>query len=276
MRPVAPYGRIRTRVSLSAGLLEELPRTWEKLGDLILLRFPEELRPYQEEVCRAYAEVLGAASVLDVSDGISGPLRRPRTELLWGSRTTTFHKENGVLFKLDPQKVMFSSGNVDERIRMSRICLPGEVVVDLFAGIGYFSVPMAFHGNPERVYACEVNPEAYALLLENVRRNEVPQVSPLLGDCMQVAPEGVADRVVMGYLKSTHRFLPKAIRSLRQGGWVHYHEGCPDARVDRLTGHVEAAAEREGMVVEEWRRRRIKSYAPGVSHWVLDVRVSPG
>ncbi len=56
---------------------------------------------------------------------------------------------------------MFSSGNMNERIRMSNISKPNEVVVDLFAGIGYFTLPIAVYSKPKKIYACEKNPISY-------------------------------------------------------------------------------------------------------------------
>ncbi len=169
---------------------------------------------------------------------------------------------------------MFSSGNIDERVRMSKACQPGEVVVDMFAGIGYFSLPIAVHGRPSRVYACEANPIAFAYLAENIRINEASIVKPLLGDCREVAPEGVADRVILGYLEDTHIFLPKAIRALRSGGWLHYHEACPDGLTERLHRCLGKAAKSEGASISRSTSRRIKSFAPGVSHYVLDALIS--
>ncbi len=110
--------------------------------------------------------------------------------------------------------------------------------------------------------------------MENVRLNEAEVVTPLLGDCREVAPEGVADRIVLGYLRETRLYLPKAVRCLRGEGWIHYHEACPDKVVSRLSGFLDEAARNEGKRVEKETLHRVKSYAPGVSHWVLDALIS--
>ncbi len=274
-RPPTPYEAIQRHAALPSALRPLLPRRWEKVGDVLLLRFPKALRGHQEVVCRAYATVLRVKAVLDVTSGVEGPWRKPRSELLWGESTETIHRENGVLFKLDLQKVMFSSGNVDERVRMAGVAREGEVIVDMFAGIGYFALPMAVRGRARRIYACEVNPVAYGYLVENVRLNGAANVVPLLGDCRDVAPEGMADRVVLGYLRDTHAFLPKALRTLRGRGWVHYHEACPDVWSDRLRRHLREAAASQGWQAQKARLRQVKSYAPGVSHWVVDALMAP-
>jgi tRNA wybutosine-synthesizing protein 2 len=158
---------------------------------------------------------------------------------------------------------------------MAKVCEDGDVVVDMFAGIGYFSLPMAVHSKPEKVYAIEINPVAFGYLEENIRLNEVGHVvDPFLGDCLKMAPEGVATRVVMGYLSGGETYLPKAMRIIGEEGIIHYHENCPnDLLPDRPASTVRDAAEKEGRDVEVMNQRRIKSFAPGVSHVVLEVSV---
>ena len=82
---------------------------------------------------------------------------------------------------------------------MAKLVAPGEVVVDPFAGVGQFTVPIARHAKTTVVHSIELNPTAYNYLYENVRINRVGHlVRPLLGDCERIAPRGVADRVLMG------------------------------------------------------------------------------
>ncbi|MFQ6013634.1 MAG: class I SAM-dependent methyltransferase family protein [Thermoplasmata archaeon] len=269
-----PYQEVRAVADIPHPLNDLLPRRWERIGDVLVLRLPSELEAYREQVGQAYARVLGVKAVVEETEGIQGRWRRPRRKLIWGRETETVHMENGIRYRLDPTKVMFSSGNLDERTRMGRVCRPSEEVVDMFAGIGYFALPMALHGGARRVVACEVNPTAFDYLRTNVEMNGAVAVEPRLGDCREVASENSGDRVVLGYLRDTFRFLPMALRVLRGGGWIHYHEACPDRAVDRLERHLHAAAEDAGRTVETARRRRVKAYAPGVSHWVLDARIT--
>lgn len=51
------------------------------------------------------------------------------------------HRENGILYSFDATKCMFSWGNLSEKLRMGNMACENEVVVDLFAGIGYFVLP---------------------------------------------------------------------------------------------------------------------------------------
>ena len=251
-----------------------LPRRWERMGKVVALRLPPELDAYREAVGEAYGRVLRAQAVVEKTDGIQGPWRTPQTQRIWGDDTETVHQENGIHYRLDPTKVMFSAGNQAERMRMGQVCRSGEEVVDLFAGLGYFSLPMALLAGARRVVACEINPTAFRYLCENVEMNGAAAVEPRLGDCRETALEHTADRVVMGYLRDTSRFLPVAFRALRARGWIHYHEACPDREVDRLERHLNAAAEEAERTVESSTRRRVKAYAPGVSHWVVDAHIT--
>jgi tRNA wybutosine-synthesizing protein 2 len=160
---------------------------------------------------------------------------------------------------------------------MGQVVKPGETIVDFFAGIGYFTLPMAVSKKPSRVYACEINPTAFEFLKQNIALNHVTEiVVPLYGDNRIVAPRGVADRAVLGYLQGTSQYFPTAIESLHgQCGLVHYHEAVPtELCPDRPLHEMEKAAHRYNRHVRLLSWREIKTYAPGVSHVVLDVEVT--
>ena len=253
-----------------------LPDRWERLGRILLLRLPDGLSHREVEVAEIYASVIGVEAVLAEEGVITGVERRPSVRLVWGEDTRTVHHEHGVEYVFDAARQMFSKGNVHERQRMGTIVRAGEIVVDMFAGIGYFTLPMAVLGSPKRVHACEIDPEAHAFLRENVARNDVGDVvEPLLGDCRKVAPRGVADRVVMGYVGGTEAFLDVAMEVLGDGGGVvHFHEKYGIDQVpDRPMAAVVAAAKEAGRSARLLGWRGVKSYAPAIVHAVLDVEV---
>ena len=160
---------------------------------------------------------------------INGPKREPEVEILVGDNTETIHRENHCFFKLDVARIMWSKGNTGERKRMANLVEDGETVVDMFAGIGYFSIPMAVHSNPAKIYSLEINPVSYGYLKENIVLNKVEDViEPILGDCREFAPKNFADRVLMGYIGNTHEYLDKAVDIVKPGGIIHYHESVPD------------------------------------------------
>jgi tRNA wybutosine-synthesizing protein 2 len=272
---VAPFERIRAALDIPAEAKEMLPDKWEMLGDVLIVKLDSRLEGWKRQIAEAYASELEARTVLQETAPITGQYREPQVEKLWGSGTETVHLENGIRYKLDAARLMFASGNIDERQRMATISKPGETVVDMFAGIGYFTLPLAKYSRPARVVAHEINPLSHSYLMENVALNGLDNVEPRLGDCAD-AEEGIADRVLMGYVGTTHLYLRKAIRILRGPGVIHYHETCPNAMLaDRPRARVAEAAKDEGAKAEVLLQREVKSYAPGVSHVVLDVFVTP-
>ncbi len=206
-------------------------------------------------------------------DHIQGTKREPVYNILYGNETETIHKENGCLFKLDLSKVMWSKGNNNERLRIAKLVEDNEVVLDMFAGIGYFSIPIGVHSNAKHIYSIEINPNSYFYLCENIKLNKLDNITPILGDCMVHALKYKADRIIMGYIKTTHHYLNVAINSLNEGGILHYHETVPEKLMNTrpLERIISQAGNRE---VELLKLNKIKKYAPGVEHVVLDVKVN--
>lgn len=257
--------------------LDSLPSGFDRIGHVVVIPLPPKLTHRIQDIAQALLELKNIRTVAVREGFVSGRWREPELRVVAGEPSTeTIHYEHGCAFKLDAAKVMFSPGNLRERARVAKLVAPGEVVVDLFAGIGQFSIPIAKLASPSAVHSIELNPTAHYYLCENVRINRVGHlVRPLLGDCERFAPRGVADRVLMGILHVTHRYLPLALEVLKPGGGViHYHESVHSRSrfgrpVQRL---LHAAGERE---IEILNKRVVKSYAPGVDHVVVDARIGP-
>lgn len=205
---------------------------------------------------------------------INGPKREPDVEILVGDNTETIHRENHCFFKLDVAKIMWSKGNTTERKRIANLVEDDEIIVDMFAGIGYFSIPVAVHSNPEKIYSIEINPVSYGYLKENIVLNKAEEIiEPIFGDCREVSPRNVADRVLMGYIGNTHEYLDAAMEIVKPGGVIHYHESVPDKLKFKRppTRIIEAA---NGRDVEILNKRVIKMYSPGVYHVVIDALIN--
>ena len=271
---IDPIEKIRSICDIPDGLKASLPDKWEQFGDVAVIRLEHSLDGYERQVAEAYAKVLALKAVVRDVGGVAGDLREPVTRVLLGTDTVTTHLENGIRYRFDASKIMFSSGNVEERLRMAETPCSGETVVDMFAGIGYFSLPLAVYQGPKKVVACELNPVAHSFLVENVSLNDVSErVEPVLGDNRDLEGSECADRVIMGYVKKTHEFLPTALRLLKSGGILHYHETCPNELLPtRPVQRLVSAA--KGHKVEIVRFKEIKSYAPGVTHVVIDARIT--
>ena len=269
-----PMERIREALSdLPAYDLARLPEKWERAGSAVTIKLGPSLFQYGERIGKAYAEALGAGSVLADVSGVSGEFRLPDMRLLYGEGGESVKTENGIRYSYDVTKVMFASGNLEERRRMERLDCAGETVVDMFCGIGYFTLPIARFAGARCVLACEKNPDSYRFLLENIKLNGVEgTVIPMLGDNRAIPGAHFADRILMGYVQTTSEFLPKARELAKPGCIIHYHDtfpvGAQAERVRRIFSEVFGEDGYEVLGIRE-----VKSFAPSVSHYVADVRV---
>lgn len=255
---------------------------WKKIGDILIVddKFGMDSQDMSDSVLEALALKHKVKSIIKV-DRIDGQKREPSISLLYGNETETVHKENGCLFNLDLSKVMWAKGNNNERLRIAKLVSEGETVVDMFAGIGYFSIPIGVHSKAKNIYSIEINPNSYHFLKNNIKLNRINEKAdydrmiPILGDCAVETPKYSADRVLMGYVKTTHHFLKPAMECVKDGGIIHYHETVPDNLIEtRPYERVKKAAWECGQrEVEVLNIQKIKRYAPGVEHMVLDARI---
>ena len=263
--------------------LEAAPSSWAVVGSVVLVAMGDSPRP--GEVGEALLALHGEADTVLSRNGISGTHREPNVTVVAGEGDTeTVHTEHGTEYALDLAEVMFSPGNKAERAHMGEQVSEGERVLDMFAGIGYFTLPMARAGAD--VTAVEHNPTAFRYLVENTMRNGVDGlVHPYRADCRAVIEAGIdggpVDRVVMGYYEASEPaddggfvYLDHALDALAPGGVLHMHEATPENLVfERPIERLEAAAADAGRPVEILDTRRVKSHSEGVGHVVVDARV---
>ncbi|WP_292487714.1 class I SAM-dependent methyltransferase family protein [Methanohalobium sp.] len=255
--------------------IQHLPTGWQVLGNLIIVRIPEELEHRKKTIAYTLLEMYPKCRSVVEDFGIEGQFRRPKRKLIIGNETETIHKENQCYFKLDVADIMYSKGNLDERQRMSKLG-EDELVVDMFSGIGYFSIPMAVHSKPKKLISIEINPISFKYLQENINLNRVDgTVIPVCGDCSLYTPENTADRVLMGYVRTTHYYLKYGIKALKEsGGMLHYHETVPENRLyERPVSRIKNVASEFGRTAQICGHRTIKKYSPGVYHVVVDAYI---
>jgi len=264
------------------GLLALLPSGLQIVGDIAILSLRPELADYAGLVGDAVLEMLPYVRTVCRKLGpVVGPQKGPQVEVIAGEpRTETVHREGGCFFKLDVARIIFSKGNINERQRVAKVVGEGEVVFDMFAGIGYFAVHMAKTGRPHLIYAADINPVAIHYLAENIRLNKLKGlIVPVLADCRRLADEmpGFADRIVMGFIPGAAAFLTAAFKALKpEGGIIHYH----DTYHERELWHKPLEVLRETGRAHGYRLTEVlytavvKSYGPRIYHVVVDAKFS--
>ncbi|MEM7826615.1 MAG: class I SAM-dependent methyltransferase family protein [Candidatus Aenigmatarchaeota archaeon] len=271
---------LREKLAEKSGISKEkIPNSYQIIGDIFLIKSQRLLKKEKKALASAVLEVLPHIKTVCELSEIKGVFRMPKINILAGCETETIHKENGILYKIDVSRVMFSKGNLYERQRLIKEISPNVTVVDMFAGIGYFSLGIGKFSKAKIIYAIEKNPYAFKLLQENIKLNKITNIVPILGDCRQVAKQknfqGIADHVIMGYIKDTDKFLPSAFSFSKNHGIIHYHNIFKKEDLwKRPIETIKYYAEKNGYEVEKiLEKRKVKSYAPKVFHIVLDAKI---
>lgn len=254
---------------------EHLPSRAKLMNKVALVRLRKEVERLKHEIGELILQFYNVRAVYLVR-GVEGAERRPHLELIAGEPVREIiHREYGCTFKLDLTQLMFCLGNSFERLRVAGLTGEGEVVVDMFAGVGQFTIPIAVLGEPEKIYAIEINPLAHRYLLENIWLNNVnDKVEAILGDCREVAPRmlcGIADRVLMGYFGGTIETLHAALLALKpEGGIIHFHELAKRGGEEDFVKEVLETAISYGFHARLISWRKVKSYSKTRNHIVID------
>ncbi|XGI84416.1 class I SAM-dependent methyltransferase family protein [Halorutilales archaeon Cl-col2-1] len=251
--------------------VEDPPSSWKTVGEVVLVNLGGYTSEEKTEIGESLLELMSARTVLDYR-GVSGEMREPDVGLVAGDEETeTLHRENGFEFRLDPSEVMFSVGNAKERLRVRDVVDEGETVFDMFAGIGYFSVPAAVGG--AEVVAAEINPVSCSYLEENARLNGVEsRIEAYNENCLDVTPDSDVDRVLMGHFDAvSEEFMRHALSSVDGEGVLHVHDAVYDPA--ETEEEIRRLVEAESYGVVEFETTSIKGYSEGVSHYVFDVEV---
>jgi tRNA (guanine37-N1)-methyltransferase len=251
-----------------------LPSSFDIIGDIAIIELPEELMPYGTAIGEAILKVHRHIKAVFAKGGkVSGEYRvRELIHLAGEKRTETIHRENGIRLKLDVAKVYFSPRLATERMRVFEKTRPGEIVFDMFAGVGPYSILLS--KKARLVFACDINPWAIRYLEENIRLNKAFNVVPILGDVRKVAGKIQADRMIMNLPKFADRFLKEAMISVRSGGIVHYYGFGPEE--DLFSEHerkIKDVARELGFEVEFLDERKVRPYAPRQFNIAIDFRV---
>ncbi len=217
------------------------------------------------------------------TSSVSGDYRLRKLKFLSGERKTeTIHREYGCIFKIDLEKAYFSPRLSYERLRIARLIQPREVVLNMFAGVGCYSICIAKHSKPLKVFSVDINPAAIHLLNENIRLNRVADVVvPIQGDAKQVISTELlnrADRVLMPLPEKAYEYLDSALSALKpKGGWIHYyafqHAEKSEDPIEKVEVKVSEKLQGLGVSFRVEFGRIVRPIGPRWYQVVLDIHV---
>ena len=263
-------------------LAASLPRALDVVGDIAIIEIPPELKAHESLVGEAILKThKNVRTVLAKVGAVSGTYRVREFDIIAGEpRTDTVHKEYGCKYRVDVAKAYFSPRLSYEHKRVALLVQKGETVVDLFAGVGPFSVLIAKNNEDAQVYAVDINPEAVELLKTNIRLNRVEnRVFPILADARQVIEDklsGVADRVIMNLPEKAIEFVDIACKATKPaGGTVHFYGfiRLPDS-IENMKLRFSEAVEKTGRKVNLFLfAKTVRATAPYEWQVVLDAKI---
>ena len=284
----------KNSIILTPEMASYLPKKWELLGDLALV--PSDVLNSEEwyiirsknetlyqEIWQEIANSLRVSRIARQSEIAKDKLRSSQVKMIIGDSGEVKFTDNGVKFWLDVTKVMFSSGNVTERHRIGEIDMTGEIVVDAFSGIGYYTLPMLVRSNAKHIYACELNPNSINALTKGAELNAVSNKLTILEGDNQITLQSlsnIADRVHLGILPSSENTWQLAVDCLKQsGGIIHIHMNIREKEINSFVDYCleqleQYAAQRDFNTIQLQHVEKVKWYAPHIRHIVIDVSIS--
>jgi len=256
--------------------------SYDVVGDIAVIRVPQGLAPESSVIAHAVMQVhSNVKTVLMQTGAVSGDFRVRRLEWVAGERKTlTVHREFGCVFEVDLARCYFSPRLSFERKRVASLVQPHEVVVNMFAGVGCFSIVMTRHSDVAKVFSIDLNPSAVEFMRKNVRLNRVEgRIFPLHGDSAVLVRERlshVADRVLMPLPEKAYEYLDSALFALKpNGGWMHYydfvHAGKDEEPVEKVRDKVAANLSELKMNYDVSFGRVVRATGPNWYQVVLDI-----
>ena len=259
--------------------------SYDIVGDIAVVRLTETSKKHDKVIVEAVIKVhRNVKTVLAQTGPVRGDFRLRKLEYVAGeNKFTTVHREHGCLFSIDVEKCYFSPRLLHERMRVAKQAKKGEIVTNMFAGVGCFSIIMASHSEVERVYSIDVNPVAVKYMEENIRLNRVyAKVVPLQGDAREIIQKRlrhVTDRIIMPLPEKALEYLPCALLALKsKGGVVHFYNfeyaSKNESAVEKVKLKITERLDSSSVNFEFPFGRVIRTVGPNWYQIVIDVTVN--
>jgi len=275
--------------------LNLIPRSYDIIGNIALLEFekPNQINSskyneFKNLVANAVIDVnKNVLSVFEKKSQIKGSYRLRNLAYLSGENNTqTLHKENDCIFHLDIKTTYFSPRLVYERRRISETKIQdNEVIVDMFSGVGTFSIQIAKLKRVE-IHAFDLNPAAYSFLKENIVSNKLKgkiypynmNIKDLVNPSNQVGKKlfNKVDRIIMNLPENSIEFIDVVCFLMKKsGGILHFYQFSekPKAIDITLESLKKKLNEFNWNADKIFESKIVKSYSPKAELVVVDLNM---
>ena len=264
---------------LSPSESEELFSSFDQVGEIIVLRIPDSLKSKKKIIGKTLLEqVKTTRSVFYQSSPVEGEFRTRNLEILAGEdNTETEYKESGCRFLVDVEKAFFSPRLSTERERIANLTHDGEIIINMFGGIGMFSI-LAAKVSKCTVYNIDINPNASLLCEKNIELNKLKgKIISLNGDSVKIIQDklqNLADRVLMLLPERSDEFLETAILATKNNGVIHYYSHIhADKKQDAVKFSEEHYLNTSKVESKILNSRIVRPVGPRFYQTVVDVQI---
>ena len=264
---------------LSKKELQLVPTSFDIVGDIVIFsEFPKKLKKKEkmigQTILKNYPHV---KTILKKTRKYSGRFRTPKLKVIAGEkRKETTCRENGVLMKLDVEKVYFSARMSSERKRIAELIKPNESVLVMFSGCSPYPLVISKNSKCREVYGIEINPVAHKYALDNIKKNKLDnKIKLFLGDVKTIPPRinKKFDRVLMPLPKGGENFLYLALRYKKNRGVVHFYDFLHEDEFYKAEEKVKAACNRFKKKFKILKTSKCGQYSPRFYRVCVDFLV---
>jgi tRNA (guanine37-N1)-methyltransferase len=268
--------------TLPQNLVRSLPKSMVIIGRIVIVELSSDLEEWKHQVGRAILQVNHQAETVLAKVGkVEGIYRLRKYEVIAGTgNTKTVHREYGCVYHVDPTVVYFSPRLSEEHVTIASQVKEGEIIVDMFAGVGPFSILIGKTHDRSKVYAIDLNERAYEFLKTNIKINNVKDVViPLLGDVRVLAEKltGTADRVIMNLPEKAYAYVDVAQSILKpNGGIVHFYsfESEPNPMENAISKLETIISKSRGVLKQISNKRWVRQIAPRKWQVAIDAVIN--
>ncbi|XP_062850955.1 tRNA (guanine(37)-N1)-methyltransferase [Trichomycterus rosablanca] len=169
------YENLKSEEVLRAVLPEgqDVTSAFSRVGHIAHMNLRDHQLPYKNLIGQVIIDKNpGVTSVVNKTNTIYNTYRNFQMEVLAGENNMVAKvKENGVAYEFDFSRVYWNPRLSTEHERIVSLLRRGDLVFDVFAGVGPFSVLAARRGCS--IIANDLNPESFKWLQHNTKLNKV-------------------------------------------------------------------------------------------------------
>ncbi|MBD3230642.1 MAG: methyltransferase domain-containing protein [Candidatus Lokiarchaeota archaeon] len=271
---------IRKYYDIEEKNLELFPKSFDIIGKIAIIEIPEVIEELETIIGKAiYKTYKNIRTVYSRVGQVSGKFRTRELKIIGGTdNPITIHRENNCLFKLNVKKVYYSPRLGSERWRVVESVRNGERIIDMFAGIGPYSIQIA-KNKETQIIAFDINPTAIKYFKANLKLNKISSIRPILGDSSSYIDEYefFADRIIMNLPGSASKYLKSACHFIsKDGGIIHYYQFVRHEKeirnvIDNISTKIQSYDRNLKEVIF---KKKIKEISSSKSQLALDLVLS--